>query len=588
MIQRIKRWVVDLSLNRKFTSLFFLLVVIPVAIICIISYYQLYRNTLDSRMFSANQSYEQTVSYLDYQLYRVYRNSIMVNSNYDLSTILQKKPDNATQAEQIGYYEWINDYIYSLEENQDLDRIVLYINDGFQFVGTNTSVRSISHMKTEPWYSEEITVNQRVKWLRTSEEYYGKRDSYITTVKPISSPNDFTETIAYVRMDIGVENINSMLQRSVTVEGQISYLQNEDGMILAESDADRLKQIDIPSDVIQKAYYGSEKGFVEIQDFPYLVRSQKVDAGKCYIVSLIPKNIIIEEARDLVVRMVVLAAFVLAVASGIFIFISHSIVRRIYLLNDAFSEVESGNMTYLSVTNMDEIGQLIINYNQMVQKLQELMKEQFATGQKITKMELKALQSQINPHFLYNTLELINCLARSGDFDKLQEIIEALSQYYRLTLSRGEDIITIHDEIKMCKAYILIQQRRFEGKIKFQYDVSPEILSYAIPKITLQPLVENAINHGIREKSSGCGTIKLGGKIENDEIVLCVADDGVGMIVEQSRMKKSTGNHYGVKNIEQRLCLYFGIKKALHYHSVPGLGTTVEIRIPKRQLGEKS
>ena len=178
----------------------------------------------------------------------------------------------------------------------------------------------------------------------------------------------------------------------------------------------------------------------------------------------------------------------------------------------------------------DEIGQLVTHYNEMADKMDELMQEQYALGQEKMGAELKALQSQINPHFLYNTLDMINWMAQKNETDNIRSVVQAMSGFYRLTLSKGHDIVTIADEVKMCDAYMEIQRRRYRGKILYEAEVDREILDCLIPKITLQPFLENAIIHGISEKEDGRGMVILNGWMEDGRITLSVTDDGPGMV----------------------------------------------------------
>ena len=200
--------------------------------------------------------------------------------------------------------------------------------------------------------------------------------------------------------------------------------------------------------------------------------------------------------------------------------------------------------------------------------------------------ELDALQSQINPHFLYNTLDMINWMAQKDETDNIRDVVQSMSRFYRLTLSKGRDIVTIGDEIRMCEAYMDIQKRRYRGKILYEVEIDEEISPYLIPKITLQPFLENAIVHGINEKEDARGIVLLNGWLEDGRITLSVTDDGTGMRAED-KSKPHTGSHYGMDNIAQRLELFYGEKIPIVVESSPGIGTCIVINIPAKAGGEQ-
>ena len=180
----------------------------------------------------------------------------------------------------------------------------------------------------------------------------------------------------------------------------------------------------------------------------------------------------------------------------------------------------------------DEIGSLYRAFNEMVRGTRNLMDEKYELGKQAKTAELKALQSQINPHFLYNTLDMIKWFSYSGRNEDIDKVVTELARFYKLTLNRGKEIVTVEDEIVHSKAYVSIQNYRFEGTIELVTDFSEEVLTRSIPKITLQPLIENSILHGILEKTDE-GIIRITGECKGDETILYLEDDGIGMEPEQ-------------------------------------------------------
>ena len=312
-----------------------------------------------------------------------------------------------------------------------------------------------------------------------------------------------------------------------------------------------------------------------------------MEATNVYLVSLTTEGVLERAVAEVRTRMLLIYVVISLISLLAVIPLTHSLTRRIFLLKEQMMRTQDGVIGRLEMEDAydDEIGQLIGHYNDMVDKMGDLLQEQYALGQRKTEAELKALQSQINPHFLYNTLDMINWMAQKDETDNIRNVVQAMSKFYRLTLSKGRDIVTVGDEIKMCEAYMDIQKRRYRGKIVYEVDVDGEIEQYLIPKITLQPFLENAIVHGINEKEDARGVVILNGWLEDGRITLSVTDDGTGMR-EEDKAKPHTGSHYGMDNIAQRLELFYGEKIPIVVESSPGIGTCIVINIPAKTGGE--
>ena len=238
----------------------------------------------------------------------------------------------------------------------------------------------------------------------------------------------------------------------------------------------------------------------------------------------------------------------------------------------------------------DEVGDLIDTYNYMTRKMDKLMADQAKAAEELRIAEFKSLQAQINPHFLYNTMDMINWLALQGRNNEVSSAVQKLSRFYKLTLSRKKSISTIGNEEEHVSIYVDLQNMRYHNSIDFVSDIPDELTEYQIPKLTLQPIIENAILHGILEKSSKSGTIVLTGWMEDEDIVLLISDDGVGIppdllknIVSGEVKSSSGGTNIAIYNTHKRLQILYGENYGLKYSSTPGQGTEVEIRIPARR-----
>ncbi|CAH1056252.1 sensor histidine kinase [Paenibacillus pseudetheri] len=266
----------------------------------------------------------------------------------------------------------------------------------------------------------------------------------------------------------------------------------------------------------------------------------------------------------------------------IFLF-SETLLRGIEKLNTKMKMVEDGDLTVVVSTNSkDEIGQLTDRFGSMLKQINQLISEVYQTKVTQKSAELKALQAQINPHFLYNSLSLINSKALRIDAQEISDLVNNLSSYYRTTLNKGKQIIAIQDEWTNVQAYIYIQLAMHNSKFDVKFDADDKVFQFEMIHLILQPIVENAIMHGIDLKREGRGKLILRASLEGEDIVFVVEDNGVGMEPYMiARILEHESSGYGIKNVQERLQLLFGSEYGINIHSQPGIGTSVIVRIPQ-------
>lgn len=305
------------------------------------------------------------------------------------------------------------------------------------------------------------------------------------------------------------------------------------------------------------------------------------------------------EYQEFFMDMIRFSLIVFAVILMVIIFLSYyiplSITRPIRKLSEVTEQVAKGNLEVRSqVRSGVEINMLSDSLNTMIDKINELLRQVTEEQVRLRKAEFELLQSQINPHFLYNTLDAIIWLAESGEEKKVVDMVGSLSEFFRTSLNRGEDMVTIKKELQHVRSYLEIQQMRYQDILRYEIQVPEELYRYLIPKITIQPLVENALYHGIKNKR-GFGQIVISGKIETDHFVIQVKDNGIGITEERLtqvndgiRDKVLTGNDiYGLYNVNERIRLNFGEKYGLSLESTYGEGTVASLSLPYME-GEKT
>jgi len=284
------------------------------------------------------------------------------------------------------------------------------------------------------------------------------------------------------------------------------------------------------------------------------------------------------------IAMIAISCFFVSVI--ISYFISVRITRPIEALRRSVRAVEGGNFDFDIPTNStDEVNGLAQDFNIASRKIKDLIAQNAQAHEQKRKHELKALQAQINPHFLYNTLDSIIWMIECGEGEDAIVMTSTLAKFFRLGISKGGDIITVKDEIEHLNCYLTIQKMRYKDKLDFLVAVNPEILPYRTIKLIIQPLVENAIYHGLKAQDQK-GMLKVVGYQDGNDIIFKVIDNGIGMTSEEladinnSLPTSKDQGGVGVTNVRERIQLYFGALYGVTFESVKGEGTVVTIRLP--------
>lgn len=269
-------------------------------------------------------------------------------------------------------------------------------------------------------------------------------------------------------------------------------------------------------------------------------------------------------------------------------YIPLSITQPVTELCEVTDQVAKGDLSVRStVSGGAEVNMLSDSLNAMIDKINDLLERITKEQVRLRKAEFELLQSQINPHFLYNTLDTIIWLAESGEQEKVVSMVGSLSDFFRTSLNQGKEVVSIREEIMHVRSYLEIQQVRYRDILEYEIDVDEALDLYLIPKITMQPLVENALYHGIKNKR-GVGKITVTGKPEKEYFVVQISDNGIGMtdermteVKEGIEMKLSSEkNIYGLYNVNERIRLNFGEEYGVNISSVYGEGTTVSVKLP--------
>lgn len=409
----------------------------------------------------------------------------------------------------------------------------------------------------------------------------------------VSGRESFAESKIYV-MIRDVDDTIERISEQTSEENRLSLMVAGRTMETLENYVDRIRD----NIYDQVPVVENEAVLVEVRDVAALVDSmlneyiaQEIESSAKMSVSL------------LLVIIITAAAEVLIVIAALWVR-NRSVKRTALFVRQPIERLEEvtallaeGTLdARLTDTDVTELRNLTKQVNTMADDLEAMMKKSELDAKRLRKAELRTLQAQINPHFLYNTLDAIVWKAEAGEKDEVIQLTSALSDFFRISLSSGADWIPIEQEKKHIEGYLKIQQTRYRDIMKYEIDIPDEIGEYYILKLLLQPLVENALYHGIKIKRGG-GTIKVSGREENGYLVFSVKDTGSGMTKEQlrdlnERMKKgqptvSEGGSggFGLVNVNMRIRLYYNLTDGLEIES-NSEGTTVSFRVPCRTKEE--
>jgi len=581
-----------LKLMHKFLITYLLLIMVPLTILFTYTYSKMSQMIENNVTQSTQQAFEQTHSFLSYRLFRIFDISNILSIDKNITSILLKDPSSYSLVDQIKDQTFLRSTLSSYENNVDVANVSLYLNDKFIYSGENVNLYSIKQADNSKWLSMIKDYNSRYVWCPSPylEDTYKPSNKLLALTKSIKNPDNLSEDIGYLRINFDKSTVEDIINKINSFEGGYSYIENSKGTIVASTSYDNLSKSRINSDIV-KELSESTKEFKltkkNIDGKTVLISCALIPKTDWYLVSILPYSSLLSKINSQRLYLIVIVIVFGGIALALSFYFAKSISKRISMVVEGMRGVHVDNLDeFIENDSEDELGDLINNYNYMIMKMSVLIDEQYKLGKEVKNSELKALQAQINPHFLYNTLDMINWMSYKNMNSEISKAVKSLAKFYKLSLSKGKALISIEDELSHSTLYVQLQNMRYNNRITLNINVDEAIYFCLIPKITLQPILENSILHGILGKGNESGTILITGYIEGDNILLKVSDDGIGMketelsSVLSSEHTSSIGSGYGLMNIDQRLKLSYGEIYGLTFESIYGYGTTVIIKIP--------
>ncbi|SDR94775.1 two-component system, sensor histidine kinase YesM [Paenibacillaceae bacterium GAS479] len=588
------------SLRSKTLLIFLLLIATPLSLQGSLTYYDFSSSTESRTAEYSAQLVGQINQNLDRTLKEMQHLSLMPMYDPEVLAILRKysSPTLADKRPSVEEMEKMLLYIASgTYDRPEIRGIHIFAGNGFTFSNLDANTIQVFNDATQQsWYERVHRADGAWTLIPTHQpSYYLERDpqDYFSVARLIREPNT-NRTLGLIKIDLKLDVFRQILSNvkfedkgslvAVNSRTELFFLENGPGLP-PDRNEELASAAALPNESTVRRMQLGGKSFLTIADYS--------DYSDIKIVSFIPLESLLKETNALRTKTMLIGIVCLVLGGALATYFSYRLNRPLAALKNKMKLVELGNFKQsVQVETGDEIGQLSHNFNRMVEEIDRLVEEVYVIGLREKEAELTALQRQINPHFIYNTLESINMLAVQGQSDRVSDMVTALGRMLRYTVGHECQLVQLRDELETAEAYVSIQQLRYGDRLQILFDIEPELLPHEVPKLIIQPMIENAIYHGIGDYDRG-KTIWVHAVRFEDCLLLTVRDDGRGMSeMELERLRQSfnrpasvtaerwDGHGVALRNISQRLALMYGRAYELHVDASPGAGTAFTITIP--------
>ncbi|OKP93135.1 hypothetical protein A3842_00365 [Paenibacillus sp. P3E] len=583
------KWFDRLLIRKKIMYVYIPLIILPLFILGFVSY-RVYTDAIVKKTVNSVSDNSTLITTL--------MNSMLTNTESAANiltlnlnkVIVEKYSEDGGQVSDLQLYTQItNQLSYALLIFPDVDSAA-YISRSGVVYGSNLEMERNaeqlqgSDMLTTLEHSRGSNIwfpMERRSYLVASPEQpvlsLGKRIVNINT----------GETLGYVILNVREDALSAIYRNIGSIQDESFMIVDPSGLVVSALEPSQVLH-PLPGGALRDWVMGSAEQNL-LQPSPsgrmLLIRADITKLG-WQLISMVPYNRLNEDTKT-ITQLIILIGFICLffaiLGAGM---LSNLIAKPIINLSRHMKHVNEGHLDpYLEVKSRDEIGILASGFNMMMNRVEELLSNIGKEQREKREYELALIQAQIKPHFLYNTLDVIYTLSDMGRPRDVQRTTKALADFYRVVLSNGRDQITLQEELNSVRDYLSIQQIRYSDVFNFLIEIEPDILPCIIPKLTLQPLVENAIYHGLKTKSS-FGELIISGYREESKVILKITDDGVGMSEERLHaletamrgQEKPVG--YGISSVHERIRLYFGSEYGLQISSKLGQGTEIAVNLP--------
>ncbi len=579
------------KLRTKLIFSYVLLYILWILLFAFGSYHQ-FIGILDAQISSStNQILHQTQQNIEYRLYEMENVSNLILMNTTLQELISRGDSlESTPITQYDDYGLLKSFLGSLTSSYNTCNYEIYVSGKLLYSYENVTFFPEDRIKDKTWYDEVLDGESKICWIGSTNNAAGAKSiSAIRVLKDLKW--EYGKKIGVLKVNINESDIAEILSGISTSRNAQAYLMSEEGVIISSQDKGEIGskvQENISSEIAEMPEQGTfriGKGADE-----KIVVYRNIWKLGWKLVAVVPYREMISDIRR-VRDFNLFFIFTITIISMVIIYVfSAEFVKRVINITKQMKKIEETQFNQLITPKYkDELGLIEEKFNEMTVRIKRLLNDVYTSESKKRDAELKALQAQINPHFLYNTLDTINWMAVDQRAYNVSSMVSILGRYLRIILSEGRDIISIASEIEQTKLYIQIQQVRFHNMLEVEYDIDEEVEQYITVKLILQPILENSIIHGFQSKTQYKGKINIHGEKAGDIIRFEITDNGVGFDTSASINKNTdnnsdksvhSGTGYGLKNVHERLELHFKKAVKLNIQSEIGKGTMVTIEWP--------
>ena len=596
-MRHLKDWIRQLSIRKK---LIFYCYVIITPILLFISAL-LFINNYKTTILKENESYLQSTQNLSESL-DVLQKGIMEFGTYicinnDINQILlSDNPYKLNKDSLVWLHRAPMRIIQDMMAlNGQIKTLAIYpengVNPFLRCMDATSYLGSMQQVRKTDIYKQAVAKKGKIIWKRVSktdkDTYEANRTDKIVMYREIYDLAKKNK-LGYLVIGASADKFIGLCQNTLSTENEAILVVSAEGAELVR--CGKIKE-DILLRVLKEDKNYTTKKLTGFMDYiNYKIFFNKDEDTGTVIYRILPKDGMYKQIYMIALTPAVLLLGFLVGLCPILIFVSNIVSKPLNKLCIAMDKFKQGDFSQrVEVNTQDEVGEAAACFNLMVDDIKSLIDNNYVMALREKESELNALQAQINPHFLYNTLDSLYWQATDANHAEIAEDILALSQLFRLVLGQGKGIVTVRNEQELINQYLHIQKMRFEKRLDYEINMEEDILDASIPKLILQPFVENAIVHGFEKAGEKC-FITVSGSRTGDYISFCIKDTGVGMNREQveailriedsQRYASQRIGRYAIKNIRERLELKYHKDFKLEIDSKEGMGTTVIIEIP--------
>lgn len=599
--RRMKALLLDLAQGlfaaKNWIIAYVLLIFVP-ATVFLFSYYQRSSNILEEEVTgSMQQTVKQASLNLTYKLEHIRDTSNSVFMNQMLYKNLVKQEQVVAQLDQLAN---LRNLAETAKANTDIYRVRFFVDPSRLYARDNINVFPFDTLEAYSWYPEVKAANGMIVWTGVYKQTYtdSGEQSIFSAVRLLRNPQRFDEQVGVLALDVPEQVLGTILGEMRFSSRYAPFLLDASGRVVYRSAAPEEAgdaRAELPSEALAAVGRSPEgiAAFGEGETRGYAIFASVGTAGWKLVAPVSKAELSHRSASQGqaagIATIVGMTVLYLLLAFLLLTFTVQGMKKRVQTI---IGTIRLEGVEWLEERRPLPPGDFRLlerSVDRLVRRVNGLMEESYKAKVQEREAQLRALQAQINPHFLYNALDMINWSAIAHGAEDTSQMIEALARYFRLSLSKGQDTVGIAEELELARVYLDIQQNRFPSTFAYEILGEPELNGYRIPKLTLQPLVENALLHGIRKSPAKQGTIRIRAWLDEDGIRLTVADDGTGMDPEFARRllteprpdlrTDGSGTSYGLYNVNERIRFFCGDGYGLSIETAPGAGTAVTVHL---------